>query len=242
MSGDTSDTRPWRDPLRLKRLYHDEELTIAQVAERFGCADSTVIDWMDIYGIERRSGANRKKDASTPWRDEGLMRRLYLDELLSTTDIANKFDCAPSTITAWLDRHDIPTRSIAEGRAIKGRYHKCASFSLGTKGYERLRSDDTEVLVHRLVAVAEYGFDAVADMQVHHINENTWDNRPDNLELMTLREHLSHHHRKLTWLDKIRITELYRAGQSSYDLAPRFDVTSGTILEAVREVKPDAVR
>lgn len=185
---------------------------------------------------------NRMKNTPKPWRDEELMRRLYLDELLSTTDLANKFDCAPSTITAWLDRHDIPTRSIAEGRAIKGGYHNCVPFGHGNKGYERWWSDYEKVLVHRLVAVAEFGFDAVADMDVHHINGIQWDNRPENLELMDSVEHIVMHNRKLTWLDKIRITELYRAGQSSYDLAPRFDVTSGTILEAVREVKPDAIR
>jgi hypothetical protein len=44
------------------------------------------------------------------------------------------------------------------------------------------------------LAVAEYGYDAVCNKQVHHENGVPWDNRPENLELMRIDEHAKHHY------------------------------------------------
>lgn len=49
------------------------------------------------------------------------------------------------------------------------------------------------VLVHRLLAVAEYGFDAVQNRVVHHSNGVKWDNRPENIEIKTMSDHQSDH-------------------------------------------------
>lgn len=44
--------------------------------------------------------------------------------------------------------------------------------------------DDTPVPVHQLVAVAEFGIEAVEKHDVHHLNTTHWDNRPENLTLI----------------------------------------------------------
>jgi len=49
------------------------------------------------------------------------------------------------------------------------------------------------VLVHRLLAVAEYGYENVCDNVIHHKNGIRWDNRPDNIEVMTRSEHSKLH-------------------------------------------------
>ncbi|MFC7323299.1 HNH endonuclease [Halorubrum rutilum] len=50
------------------------------------------------------------------------------------------------------------------------------------------------VLVHRLLAVAEFGFDSVqSDIDVHHKNGVRWDNRPENIGLMSHSKHASYH-------------------------------------------------
>jgi|GEM_PF-3600453 len=53
--------------------------------------------------------------------------------------------------------------------------------------------DWAAVKVHRLLAVSEFGFDAVTDKVVHHKNDIPWDNRPENLEPMGRAEHTAHH-------------------------------------------------
>lgn len=43
------------------------------------------------------------------------------------------------------------------------------TLSTNGDGYEELRDGDERVSVHRLTAVAEFGIDAVKDMDVHHM-------------------------------------------------------------------------
>lgn len=46
---------------------------------------------------------------------------------------------------------------------------------------------------HRLVMVAECGFNTVADKHIHLKNGIRWDNRPENLELLSPTEHTERH-------------------------------------------------
>jgi hypothetical protein len=61
------------------------------------------------------------------------------------------------------------------------------------EGYEYFGSKwegkNEELKLHRLLAVAEYGFDKVAGKVVHHKNGIPWDNRADNIEVLTRSEH-----------------------------------------------------
>jgi hypothetical protein len=50
--------------------------------------------------------------------------------------------------------------------------------------------------VHRLLAVAEWGVDAVKGKHVHHENGVKWDNRVGNLELLNPSEHAKMHYEK----------------------------------------------
>jgi len=43
--------------------------------------------------------------------------------------------------------------------------------------------------IHRLVAVAEYGYDEVVDKHIHHENGVRFDNRPENLTPLSNSEH-----------------------------------------------------
>ncbi|WP_394297586.1 HNH endonuclease [Halorubrum sp. BV1] len=44
-----------------------------------------------------------------------------------------------------------------------------------------------------MLAVSEYRFDSVHNMDVHHQNGIPWDNRPENIELISKEEHDRHH-------------------------------------------------
>ena len=120
-----------------------------------------------------------------PWRDGETLRKLYWDDGMSMSDVADHLSCSRSTVKRWMKEHDIPRRDGKD--KWPPRYHTHVS------GYERWRhqslGDDCTVRVHRLLAVAEYGFDAVSDMDVHHENSIPWDNRHDNISLISHKQH-----------------------------------------------------
>lgn len=127
-----------------------------------------------------------------PWQDRDTLERMYFEEGLTQGEIAERLGCARRTITKWFGRHGL------EGKLGKPR-KPWVYFTTDLKGYERWQdkcqpSFDDIVRVHRLLAVAEYGFDAVRGMHVHHVNGIPWDNRPDNIELLTPSEHGQHHY------------------------------------------------
>ena len=104
----SDDSEPWHDKATLRRLYEDEEMTTYEIADEMGVCSSTVRYWMDKHGIERRNTASHYD--SEPWRDKATLRRLYEDEGMSTWEIADKMDVAPTTIQYWMDKHGIDRR------------------------------------------------------------------------------------------------------------------------------------
>jgi transcriptional regulator with XRE-family HTH domain len=137
-----------------------------------------------------------------PWRDAETLERLYIAEELTTREIADRLGCTNGTVSKWLNHHDIPTREnwVAGVEAAKraNREERVAQRTLPS-GYEYWASkegaDRTNriVYVHRLLAVAEHGFDAAAEREVHHCNGIPWDNRPENIDLLSKSDHGRHH-------------------------------------------------
>ena len=68
------------------------------------------------------------------------------------------------------------------------------------EGFAVRDPDGSNVTVshHRLLAVAEYGFDAVAGNDIHHKNGVPWDNRPANIEPIDPCEHSRIHAKEQT--------------------------------------------
>lgn len=140
------------------------------------------------------------KNATAPWQDEEILAELYHDKGLCQEEIADELGCHQTTISTWMERYDIQIKdprgkgdlSASDAPAsfytLKKRYG--ASYEFWMDG-----STNVRVSVHRLLAVAEYGFDAVTDKDIHHKNEITWDNRPENIEPLSRSEHMSLHHR-----------------------------------------------
>lgn len=126
--------------------------------------------------------------SETPaYRDESKLRELYVEQDHSMEELAERFDVSAKTISNWCDKFGIKTGGKGAGSPYE------ISYFLSSHGYVRIENEhkrkrDT-IRSHRLIAVAEYGFDAVCGMDVHHKNEIKWDNRPSNLELLTREEH-----------------------------------------------------
>lgn len=177
-SADYSDG-PWRDEQKLRELYKQRGLTSYEVADKLGCSQNCIMRWLHRYGIER----------DQPWKDKETLVELYVDRQMTTYEIGDKFGVSATAIGRALKDHGIRRRK------------SLPTFYTDTHGYERIYHQHnhtvTPVSVHRLVALAEgeLEFEAFSagDMDVHHINGIPWDNRPENIEVMSHEEHSRHH-------------------------------------------------
>lgn len=128
--------------------------------------------------------------ANDPWDDPELLRELYHDEGLSLQEIGEQLGYDRTTIHRWMEHLGIERR----GRGGGPKRTHFASFHTRKDGYEYWNSRSGSVLVHRLLAVSEYGFEKVSDGVIHHKTHIPWDNRPDNLEVLpSHREHTKLH-------------------------------------------------
>lgn len=116
------------------------------------------------------------------YRNRDVLEYLYIDEGLSGPEIATIYDVSARTIYNWLEKYD-----------IKREYRKGVTHYTHPDGYEMwktsVRNKVRRMSVHRLLAIAKYGPEKVKDMDVHHKNGIPWDNRPENIEILTHGEH-----------------------------------------------------
>ncbi|SEO72827.1 HNH endonuclease [Halorientalis persicus] len=179
-----------------------------------------------------------------PWRDESILRELYHGRGQTTREIADELGCTNGTVSTWLDKHDIETReNWTAGVEAAKRVNRVEYVQQRTlpAGYEYWASKEGEdrtneiVYVHRLLAVAEYGFDAVADADVHHENGIQWDNRPANIRPIDKADHTrSHNSNRYTdeeLLDEIRaVADAVGGRPVCRDLQDHGDVCPQTII------------
>lgn len=145
-----------------------------------------------------------------PWHDEEKLRQLYVEQEVSSEEMARRWGCDAKTVRNNLDRYGIERRS-------PGFYQKkpYAKYSVEETGYcnwwdsTRIGGGIKRIAVHRLLAVTEYGFDAVAGNHVHHQNGVKWDNRPDNITVESPSEHAKSH-----------LDEFIRSEQEGYFISP----------------------
>lgn len=185
-----SNSKGYDDPDTLRELYHGEGMTQQQVADELGCSRPTVIARMDEFGIETRDPGGTRTDA--PYKDEDTLRRLYHEERLTTYGVADRLETDESTIQYWMDKHDI-------GRRRKGHPEpgEPAHYRTDSNGYEvwqvSIEGERHTVRVHRLAAVAWFGYNAVAGKETHHLCGDGWDNREANAVMLTKEEHARLH-------------------------------------------------
>lgn len=166
-----------------------------------------------------------------PYRDADLLEKLYWEEDMSQLDIADELDCSVGTVSEWMNKLNI--------EAQKPTYERPPNFC-SPNGYERWQTriggEIKHVKVHRLLAVAEFGQDAIKGKDVHHKNRITWDNRPKNIEVKDPKEHKRDHADELydfgetPWRDEDKVRELYiRKSLSAEAIADRWECSTKTV-------------
>jgi hypothetical protein len=105
---------------------------------------------------------------------------------MSLEEIAEAEGVIPSAIRNWLYRRGLTYQLL-----------KPANYETVPAGYERWHHKHEcqpyYCSVHRLAAVAWFGYEAVTDRHVHHENGIPWDNREENLRVLTPSEHAAEH-------------------------------------------------
>lgn len=102
--------QPWQKREVLEDLYVDQQLSQSEIADELGCTKSTVGRWLDKHDIETREGGDPCVQGDTPWRNEETLRRLYVDEGMSTNAIGEELGCHGPTVARWLRNHGIEVR------------------------------------------------------------------------------------------------------------------------------------
>lgn len=142
---------------------------------------------------------DRVETAEYPWQQREVLVEYYYGQELTLEEVADVVGCSSTTIQRWMDRYNLPRRDVYRG-PNHGHYVNYSSYVETEQGYRYWKSytegESTTVPVHQLAVISNGAdpYDVFADdTHVHHRNGATFDNRPENLEVLTAKEHRRTH-------------------------------------------------
>lgn len=180
----SADNPPYHDPDRLRTLYWDDELSLREIADKYGVSKRTILTHFQKHNIDRRPP--NPTPAKQVYRDADWLRREYQDNGRTLRELANECGVDKDTIRRWLARHEIPIRPPnCHGHGV--------SCHITSNGYHRLSVGDYTIGIHQLLALLKgappelvFGTDALA---CHHANGLPLDNRLCNIQPMDWESH-----------------------------------------------------
>ena len=107
---------------RLHSLHWDQGLTIREMAGELNVCAKTVVAMMDRLSVPRRTRGeairlSRSSPAATKYRDKEWLQCAYHDCGLSLSLIAVVLGCQQSTVSKWMKRDGIETRSASRSES-----------------------------------------------------------------------------------------------------------------------------
>lgn len=101
----------------LVEQYIVKNRSLKDIAQEAGCCRETISNWIDKYDIEKRIPQHtRARDCLYNNRD--WLYAKYWEEELSANEIADSVNVSVPTIRYWMDKLDIPTRSLSEAAKL----------------------------------------------------------------------------------------------------------------------------
>ena len=103
-----------------------------------------------------------------------------------------------------------------------------------SSGYPSVCLASTYVLVSRVIWIAAHGIPELPFLQIDHINENKFDNRLENLRLISHAGNIRHSQAKLTYDEAENIRREYAAGGITQQvLADRYGIARSSISDII---------
>jgi predicted DNA-binding protein YlxM (UPF0122 family) len=167
-----------------------------EIADECNVSNTTISEWISKHGIDKRT--NRETQLlNSPLSNDEWVKEQYCQEKRSMRDIADEVGVTPSGVKKALDRIGVETRGANDHQRKSP-----ASHYFGSKGYEHVTAKHNykrySVYVHQLVVIADGANPSKVfsngRYHVHHKNGVKWDNRPENLELQSSKDHMVNHH------------------------------------------------
>lgn len=156
----------------------------------------------------------------------------------NSNEIAKEYNTTGLTIRRILTRNGVEVKHRFVGKTktwngyvmVKDWSHPYAD----SKGYVR---------EHRLVMERHLGRYLMPDEEVHHINGKKDDNRIENLELLTKKEHRHEHSSRLRKsIDQDELIEVYKKSTTLQQIADHFGVDRKTIKVRLEKYQLDTSR
>jgi len=173
----------------LREMYISKDKSTADIADELSVANSTIAYWLRKKNIKKDVVSRGR---GSKYRDKNYLQRKYVQEGLSLSEIADDCGTCTENVRRWAHKHDLN---------VKGVKSKHPNYFTRKNGYEVVRDyfdgDIVEVRIHRLVAIANGELDPSevngSQKHVHHKNRIRYDNRPDNLEVLSASDHMKIH-------------------------------------------------
>jgi len=171
-----------------------------------------------------------------PWQDSELLNSLYHDEQISGPKIAELMGCSKPTVYRNLE----DVRSTSEANRL-WTWKLPLKMRTDTDGYEyfqtKIHGESERFSHHRLVAVSEHGLDAIAGKIIHHKNGIPWDNRPDNLEIMSQSDHVREHFEDIPKHEKAAMWALGKEdSHTAEDIGKMFGHSRSTVTTVWKRI------
>lgn len=121
------------------------------------------------------------------------MIKLYKTKTLR--EIASIYNCSPTTVKNIMIEDNVPRRDMHDRYYPSGNEHSRwkGGCKTGAHQYLMVKTENGIEYVHRLVATKKYNRAIKSDEQVHHIDLNPKNNRPDNLVILKTKDHIALH-------------------------------------------------